>query len=484
MTNEPSRIDSWKGIADHLRCDITTAMRWERERALPIHRHPGEKRSPVYAFRLELDEWLARGPVKGPLEKAEPDNEAGDLAPKATVEPTARDSTAPSLQATRNRDVTRRSLILAAMSLMALIGMSAVRNHEPRTPASVRIEGAALVALGPNGLPIWKFALKAPPPLNPTSGHELRYRSWIGDLDGDSEPEVLYISVEPVGVDQWEDVLYCLDRQGQVRWSYRLEDTFRFGAGSYGPPWFTGLVAVYDLDGEKRIAFSLSHSIWWPAPLLTLNNRGERLSTFVSSGLIYQLRAFVHEGRPLIVAGGVSNSHEAASLMVLNGDRPTGTTPEEAGSAFECLSCEAGAPLRYFSFPKTELALLERRPYNQTNSVQISTDSVTIGTLEVSPMGAKWKDPAVTFFEFDMAFRLKTVRWSDGFKPVHQAFERAGSVDHTAAACPNRIPGVTEFVAGQGFVEVVPSESVGAAVTSPARSAHASVARNKAAPRD
>src|SRR5579859_1384803 len=53
------RLDSWKDIAAYLGKDVTTAMRYARERALPVHRVPGNaKRQTVYAYSQEIDDWL------------------------------------------------------------------------------------------------------------------------------------------------------------------------------------------------------------------------------------------------------------------------------------------------------------------------------------------------------------------------------------------------------------------------------------------
>src|SRR5688500_8438683 len=58
--SEQQRIDSWKESARYLRRDVTTAIRWGRERGLPVHRVPGGKLSRVFAYSNELDEWLRR----------------------------------------------------------------------------------------------------------------------------------------------------------------------------------------------------------------------------------------------------------------------------------------------------------------------------------------------------------------------------------------------------------------------------------------
>ena len=55
------RLDSWKEIAAYLRRDLRTVRRWEKTRALPVRRVPGEGRQAVYAFRNEIEAWLSPG---------------------------------------------------------------------------------------------------------------------------------------------------------------------------------------------------------------------------------------------------------------------------------------------------------------------------------------------------------------------------------------------------------------------------------------
>ena len=52
------RIDSWKDISAYLGRDVSTVIRWEKERGLPVHRIPGGQRHGVFAYRQELDRWL------------------------------------------------------------------------------------------------------------------------------------------------------------------------------------------------------------------------------------------------------------------------------------------------------------------------------------------------------------------------------------------------------------------------------------------
>jgi len=52
------RLNSWKEIAAYLNRDVTSAQRWEKREAMPVHRHVHDKRGSVYALIAELDAWL------------------------------------------------------------------------------------------------------------------------------------------------------------------------------------------------------------------------------------------------------------------------------------------------------------------------------------------------------------------------------------------------------------------------------------------
>jgi TolB-like protein/Flp pilus assembly protein TadD len=61
MPKPPSvdRLDSWKEIAVFLQRGVRTVQRWEREEALPVHRHQHRKLGSVYAFHSEVSAWWA-----------------------------------------------------------------------------------------------------------------------------------------------------------------------------------------------------------------------------------------------------------------------------------------------------------------------------------------------------------------------------------------------------------------------------------------
>jgi Tol biopolymer transport system component len=65
------RLDSWKEVATYLDRDVTTVMRWEREKKLPVHRLPGGKRKAVFAYPDEIDAWYASADPKENGESSE-----------------------------------------------------------------------------------------------------------------------------------------------------------------------------------------------------------------------------------------------------------------------------------------------------------------------------------------------------------------------------------------------------------------------------
>jgi Tol biopolymer transport system component len=90
------RLDSWKEIADYLKRDVRTAIRWEKERGLPVHRVPGGKRQAVFAHQQEIDAWMSS--------QSKSSNEAGgrkDIIAR----------------------VGRRTLVITAACLLVMIGV-------------------------------------------------------------------------------------------------------------------------------------------------------------------------------------------------------------------------------------------------------------------------------------------------------------------------------------------------------------------------
>jgi hypothetical protein len=52
-----NQLRGWKEIAGFLETSVSSAVRWEVQRSLPVHRLPGEGKEAVFAFRDEIELW-------------------------------------------------------------------------------------------------------------------------------------------------------------------------------------------------------------------------------------------------------------------------------------------------------------------------------------------------------------------------------------------------------------------------------------------
>jgi Tfp pilus assembly protein PilF len=75
------RLDSWKEIAPFFGRDERTVRRWEKERALPVHRIPGASKGRVFAYESELREWLSSSESLSDAAQTEPPQSSATAQP-------------------------------------------------------------------------------------------------------------------------------------------------------------------------------------------------------------------------------------------------------------------------------------------------------------------------------------------------------------------------------------------------------------------
>jgi tetratricopeptide (TPR) repeat protein len=162
----PQKLDSWKEIAAFFDRDERTVRRWEKERALPVHRVPGGGRGGVYAYPSELKDWLkgrasdldstASEPAPASLE-----NPASDPTPSAV-----RPSENWTIPATNSASTTPYSPELARVLEIRPAGDPPAKTSTPRNLAwlvpLLAVAGLILVLSFSHRETRYKHALAAP----------------------------------------------------------------------------------------------------------------------------------------------------------------------------------------------------------------------------------------------------------------------------------------------------------------------------------
>ena len=143
----------------------------------------------------------------------------------------------------------------------------------PGLPVVGRVDETGLVVLDARGRELWRKQFLAG--LTAMSWTLSERRLWIGDLDGDGRPEVLFAArgIAPAG----EDALICYAADGRERWRYVPGRSVQTSEGSYPPPLSVRALAVTKLGDRMIIALSSSHYPYAPSQVSLLSGDGKVL---------------------------------------------------------------------------------------------------------------------------------------------------------------------------------------------------------------
>lgn len=421
-----ARLDSWKEIASYLKRDIRTVQRWEILEGLPIHRHQHHKQGAVYAYASELDSWWHNHDTEVRANKV-----SEERSPEATEKP------ATPITGTENAHFL--NLVLARMSVrsrVAILGLGLtiagftiwrlVRDPQPRVMTSIVLTGSKLLAVGDNGSILWSYPYAHPPKY--LLGSEILPQGLCGNGGADALVSVLW---EAENADEME----CFTGSGAMVWHFRLDESYSCQGANFGPPWHARTWGIFRSGRETRLAVALHHDKWWPSVIVTLDSKGHVLERFFNAGWITYLQGFENSRGRYLVAGGTSNSQDAAIMAVLDADAVGGSSPEESGSRYDCASGFAGQPLKYYVFPRTELNKVTGAERNWTD-LDITGGQLFARTRENSSAGHF--SALEVLYGFSDTFELTSATFGDRYWDVHAELEKAGVLKHSKAQCPDR----------------------------------------------
>ena len=263
------RINGWAGIARHLRCDITSAIRWAKEAGLPVHQ-PSGRRGWVYADRDELDAWsaasyrpkvAAKGERRGRGQEARHSSSnplPSAIANEVLPQPEGTFPGAPA-QPSRSWLLENARWLRWTMAAVALIVTGVFAVHSLVAPRQIRFTG--ITQLTSDG------ALKS---RMVTNGADLYFDEWregrivlsTVSVNGGPVREIPtpFIQTEPVAISADGQRLLVLVGQGQEQeralWIVRVQDGLAQRVGH-----LLCHSAAWSPDGQ-RIAFALGNSVY------------------------------------------------------------------------------------------------------------------------------------------------------------------------------------------------------------------------------
>ena len=399
-------LRSWKDISAYLGCDVRTCHRWEAKHGMPVHRaEGGGRRSPVFAYKGELDAWFRDTFRSAPAPGGSP--------------------VLPAPGRSRLRWVVAAAAVLAlAGGLYLLVG--ALR---PGQPADFRIEGSVLTVLDRAGRELWRVDTGLEDLRSEADYREAfqvirrdteNHMPWLmmKDIDGDGAAEVLFAPKRRL--DQTgEGWLYCYDRSGVERWRFRAGGELRCPDKVHSADYRVYGFHCHDLDGDGRLE-TVVYSYQapdWPCYLTVLDSAGRRVGEYLNAGYL-RYPAFQDldgDGREEMIVVGVNNEYRGGCLVVFDTRRISGGSPQSG--RYACEGVAPGSELYYLTVPFTDVSEAQGNRVAGFHEVLVCEGKRIRATYGTSLM-----------YEFDFGLRTLQAYAGHGYEYFHGEFVKQGKV--------------------------------------------------------
>lgn len=395
-------LTSWKEIAAYLDRDVRTCVRWEQRYGLPVHRLERDSKAKVFAYKDQIDEWLAK---------------------RSAVEP-----------ARTERKGILRFLLRPVPLVFALVVIAAAAYFlflRPTGPADFHIRGSELIVVDGHGRELGLFDTKLAD-LQPEEYYRGHFQKkepgpdcvsvWphimIRDIDGDSRREVLF-STRTTSETRM-DTIFCLDDHGHERWHFKTGRELAFGGQSFRREYriFGFNVDDYDGDGMLEILVISFQKPDWPCQAVLLDPAGKTEGEYWNAGYLMDGSAgdLDGDGQKELVLSGVNNEYLRGCVAIFEPGQLRGYSPQ-TDAAFRCADLGEGGQSTYILFPKSDVFRAMSRFADPVNYFWIhgDGDGITAVTTETQ-----------IFYDLDRSLVCRGITLSNTFKGIREKLSLEG----------------------------------------------------------
>jgi len=396
-------LRSWKEIAAYLGCDVRTCHRWEINRGLPVHRaEGGETKSPVFAYKDELDRWF-QGTFKN------------------TNHTTAKKGAALNWL----KWVARVTILLALAGLYFHFWGGLAR----RQPADFKIVGSTFYALDKDKRELWPKDMGVED-LQSTEFYRANFQVMhtdqsnilpalvMKDINADGDTEVLF-ALKRVNDRTGEGILICYDRSGKELWRFRAGRELACRDKVFSPDYRIAGFHCHDLDGDGRqeIVVESFQAPDWPCQLAVLDASGKMIGEFWNAGYLRDLKYhdLDGDGREELIVCGVNNEYRGGCLIVFDTRDIRGASPQSG--EYVCEGLAPGSMLYYATLPYTDVS---EAMGNRVEGLRL------LDITENNWVEATYGNGLI--FDFDFGLKCVQVYWGHGYEYWHGVLAKSGKI--------------------------------------------------------
>ncbi len=326
MAMQDGELETWQEIAAYLGVSVREAQYREKNDQMPVHRLPGRK-SRVWAYRLELDEWKARH------------------------------GSAPANGSVGKKFLTRRGLLLGGLAggVLAAGGAALLLKRHGR-PERAILTGNLLTAQDGLGRTLWTHRFSGT--LQQFSDVEMRWRVQVVDFKGDGYPSVVvacrFLAESSADVSALDE-LWCFAPDGTKQWALPCQPPLLDCNGRpFEPGWLYSHVVASPAGNGQVLFVSSRHQTWFPGCVQRVDAHGQSRLQFANTGFIECLCRVPKAGGDWIAISGENNAFDRAFVAVIGVDDQPSCSPAGGPPRYRFVNGPTGASRAYILFPTVE----------------------------------------------------------------------------------------------------------------------------------